>query len=132
MKHVLGVCVCSMLAASCAHAGRPRAVVPFICSGSLSATGSAAIEKVTVLVTLDQHGGFAVVKLCPERVFSIDFSGSDLFAKNYSALLDQMQIDSMRGGSPTEITISGSLRKRSGSELRDTIVVGKIINYRLH
>lgn len=122
--------LCLLLAAGCAHAGQAEPALPPICASSAEAGRS--LDYVDVLVTSDQHGSTATIKACPDRAFSVDFSESELFSQPYSALLDKIQLQSLQGGSPIEMQISGVLAKKTGGELRDKIVVRKIVKYTLN
>lgn len=121
---------CLFLAAGCVHASQAGRPLPPICASAKEAGTS--IDRVDVIVTSDQHGSTATIKACPDRAFTVDFTDSELFSKPYSALLDKIQLQSMQGGSPIEMQISGVLAKKTGDELRDKIVVKKIVKYALN
>jgi hypothetical protein len=121
---------CFLLAAGCAHAGQVKPALPRICASAEEAGRN--IDRVDVLVTSDQHGSTATIKACPDRAFSVDFTESELFSQPYSALLDKIQLQSMQGGSPIEMQISGVLSKKTGNEIRDKIIVHKIVKYTLN
>ena len=121
---------CLLLFAGCAHAGQAELALPPICVSAGEAGTS--INRVDVLVTSDQHGSTATIKACPDRAFSVDFTESELFSGPYSALLDKIQLQSMQGGNPIEMQISGVLARKTGDELRDKIVVNKIVKYALN
>jgi len=123
---------CSLSTVSCADIKENHVKAPSACASDAEARES-VLKNIEILVTLDQHGGFAALKMCPDHAFSIDFSRSDLFTKKYSAVLDQMQLGSMAGTTvSTEMIVSGFLRKKRSGESRDTLLVEKIISYRLH
>ncbi|MEP7007207.1 MAG: hypothetical protein ABI810_14575 [Sphingomonas bacterium] len=127
MKYITIFSALPLLAAACAHANQLNAAQPAICSPTYG--GSRDLRSLDILVTSDQHGSLATIKACPDRAFSIDFSNSNLFLKRYSPLLDKIQLESVRGGNPIEMRISGLLRKNAGSEVRDTIMVRKIVKF---
>lgn len=128
MKYIAIFSALPLLAVACAHANQVNAAQPAICSPTYE--GNRDLRNLDILVTSDQHGSLATIKACPDRSFSIDFSGSNLFLKRYSALLDKIQLESVSGGNPIEMRISGLLRKSTGSDVRDTIMVRKIVKYK--
>jgi hypothetical protein len=87
------------------------------------------IEDIDVLVVLNQTGGYIAIKACPDRAFSVDFSQSQLYTRPYSSLLNHLVANGVLGIASTEMRISGTIRRTTGT--RDTMVVTRIINYRL-
>jgi hypothetical protein len=119
------------LIAGCEHVNQRSTLLPGICRPRNNNLPNFEFEEVDVLVVLDQHGSLAVLKACPVRGFSIDFSHSQLSTRRYSSLLHHLRANAFLGIAATEMRISGAIRRASGAELRDTMVVARIISYKL-
>ncbi|MGH6612623.1 hypothetical protein [Sphingomonas sp.] len=130
MRYIAIVSALPFVTVACAHASQINTTHPTVCSSTYE--GNSDLINIDILVVSDQHGSVATIKSCPDRSFSIDFSDSNLFTKQYSPLLDKIQLDSVRGGNPIEMQITGLLRKSTGSEVRDTIMVRYIGKYQFN
>jgi hypothetical protein len=116
------------LTGGCAHVDRQAVSRPAICDRNNREISNFA--DLDVVVVLDQHGGYAALKMCPDRAFSVDFSNIPLNNAQYSPLLHHMDLNVVLGGPPTEMRVSGVIRRVSGE--RDTMVFTRIISYNLH
>lgn len=129
MKAILHLCTIVLWSNGCAYAGHNSKSLPLICS--IDKTKRYSFVKLDILVSSDQHGSSASIKLCKYKTLSIDFSESDLFSDKNAALLNEVRRRSVLGGSPIEMTVSGTLNPKSEDDLRDTILVSAIVSYKI-
>lgn len=87
-------------------------------------------SRLAIKAFADQHGDYAKVDDCPERVFAIDWSESGLFDDQHADLLAQMRMNSSRGGQAINMVVSGSIQvgDRDGHS-RVYLGVTQIVDY---
>jgi hypothetical protein len=130
MRYFMAVFI-FVLAGGCEHVNQHGTVLPEICLPRNNNLPNFELEEVDVLVVLDQHGGYAVIKTCPTLAFSIDFSHSQLSAPRYSSLLHHLTVNAVIGIAATEMRVSGIIRRAAGADVRDTMEVTRISSYKL-
>jgi hypothetical protein len=113
----------------CAHANERSTPLPDVCLPRNNDVPNLALNGVDVLVVLHQEFGLAVIRRCPVLAFSIDFSQSQLNNPRYASLRHHLIVNAMLGIASTEMRISGTIRRASGAEVRDTLVVTDILSY---
>ncbi|MFC4290813.1 hypothetical protein ACFOWX_00085 [Sphingorhabdus arenilitoris] len=122
------VSLSAILLSGCVHAAQASAREEAVCENLQSAALN--FTQLTVSIYPDRHGDYLRIENCPKRTFAVDFSKSGLYTDQYAALLKQMRFNSLHGGTPIKMTISGSYRivEKDGASLSEIIVV-RIIDY---
>jgi len=100
------------LLALCALAGCAHGGMPSVNSSLCNQDGVVGIQfsRLAIEVFADQHGDYAKADICPERVFAINWSTSGLFDEPNKDLLRQMRTNSLRGGQPVSMVVSGKIQ----------------------
>jgi len=112
----------------CAHATQETSPTAALCNASRSEP--LTFSSLAVLAYPDQHGDYLKISACSERTFAVEFSKSGLYTEQYADLLRLMRFNASHGGTPIEMTISGSyqIAEKDGASL-SRVIVDRIIDY---
>jgi hypothetical protein len=120
--------ILSSFLAACTHASGVSASAA-VCN--IQAPNNINFTDLMVSVFTDRHGSYLSIDICPSHTVSVDFSHSDLYEARHANLLKQMRVSAYRGGNPIKMRISGTYRGSDGKDGPATVIVDKILEYKL-